>query len=58
MVPVEESKIMHELAGAPKKLFLIPGADHKEVYEEINAQVFALVMQETLAWCNEHLAAD
>ena len=37
MVPVEESKIMHERAGAPKKLFLIPGADHKEVYEEINA---------------------
>ena len=58
MVPVEESKIMHERAGAPKKLFLIPGADHKEVYEEINAQVFALVMQETLAWCNEHLAGD
>ena len=56
MVPVEEARILHDKAGAPKKLFIIPGADHKEVYEEINAEVFATVMRETLAWCNAHLA--
>ncbi len=55
MVPVEEARIMYAKAGEPKKLFVIPGMDHKEVYEEINQKVFDLAMQETVQWYNEHL---
>lgn len=55
MVPVEEARIMYAKAGEPKKLFIIPGMDHKEVYEEINPRVFGMVMQETVQWYNEHL---
>jgi pimeloyl-ACP methyl ester carboxylesterase len=56
MVPVEEARIMYAKAGEPKKIFTIPGVDHKEVYEEINPDVFGIVMQETVKWFNEHLA--
>ena len=37
-VPVEEARIMYARAGEPKKLFVVPGMDHKEVYEEILRQ--------------------
>ena len=56
MVPVEEARIMYAKAGEPKKLFIVPGMDHKEVYEEINAKVFATVMQEAIGWFNKYLA--
>ncbi len=55
MVPVEEGKALYRKAGEPKKLFLIPGADHKEVYAEINAQIFGTVMRETLDWFDRYL---
>lgn len=55
MVPVEEAHALYARAGEPKRLFLIPGADHKEVYEEINAQTFGIVMRETAAWFETYL---
>ena len=42
-------------AGEPKKLFIIPGMDHKEVYQEINAEVFEVVMKETVDWYRQYL---
>jgi dipeptidyl aminopeptidase/acylaminoacyl peptidase len=55
MVPVEEARFMYAKAGEPKKIFIIPNMDHKEVYEEINPEVFGIVMNETVQWYNEHL---
>jgi fermentation-respiration switch protein FrsA (DUF1100 family) len=52
---VEEAHALYARAGEPKRLFLIPGADHKEVYEEINAQTFGIVMRETAAWFETYL---
>lgn len=58
MVPVEEAHALYSKAGEPKRLFLIPGADHKEVYEEINAQTFGVVMTESVTWFDLHLRSD
>jgi len=55
MVPVEEAQIMYDKAEEPKKIFIIPNLDHKEVYEEINPDVFGIVMKETVQWYDEHL---
>ncbi len=55
MSSVEEARSMYANAREPKKIFIIPGMDHKEVYEEINAEVFGMVMKETVQWYNEHL---
>jgi uncharacterized protein len=55
MVPVEEAQIMYAKAGEPKKIFIIPKMDHKEVYEEINPEVFGMVMKETVQWYDEYL---
>ncbi|MCE2947326.1 MAG: alpha/beta hydrolase [bacterium] len=55
MVPVEEGRTLHAKAGEPKKLVIIPGMDHKEVYQEINAEVFEVVMKETVDWYRQYL---
>ena len=55
MVPVEEARTLHAKAGEPKKLVIIPGMDHKEVYQEINAEVFEVVMKETVDWYDRYL---
>jgi len=55
MVPVEEARTLYAKAGEPKKLVIIPGMDHKEVYQEINAEVFEVVMKETVAWFGRYL---
>lgn len=55
MVPVEEAQFMYAKAGEPKKIFIIPNLDHKEVYEEINPEVFGIVMNEAVGWYNKYL---
>lgn len=53
LVPPEESRALHERAGEPKKLVVLRGYGHYEVYAE---PAFGEVMRETLAWYREHLA--
>jgi fermentation-respiration switch protein FrsA (DUF1100 family) len=57
LVPVEQSHSMYAKAGEPKKLVVIPGADHYDVYQFVNPHVFEIVMQETVRWFDNHLKA-
>ena len=52
LVPPEESVALYERAGEPKKLVVLEGYGHYEVYAE---PAFSEVMSETLAWFREHL---
>ena len=54
LVPPEESLHLYERAGHPKKLVVLQGYGHYEVYAE---PAFSEVMQPTLAWYQEHLPA-
>lgn len=54
LVPPEESLHLYERAGQPKKLVVLKGYGHYEVYTE---PAFSEVMQPTLAWYQEHLPA-
>ncbi len=54
LVPPEESQHLYERAGQPKKLVMLKGYGHYEVYTE---PAFSEVMQATLAWYQEHLPA-
>jgi uncharacterized protein len=54
LVPPEESRALHARAGDPKRLVVLPGYGHYEVYGE---PAFGDVMRETLAWYGEHLPA-
>lgn len=54
LVPPEESLHLYERAGQPKKLVVLKGYGHYEVYVE---PAFSEVMQPTLAWYQEHLPA-
>ena len=47
LVPPQESEAMYARAGEPKKLVVLKGFGHYEVY---NGQAFLQVMKETLAW--------
>lgn len=53
LVPPEESRSLYAKAGEPKKLVMLEGYGHYEVYAE---PAFAKVVAETLAWFGEHLA--
>jgi pimeloyl-ACP methyl ester carboxylesterase len=53
-VPPEESRRLHERAGKPKKLVVLRGYGHHEVYTE---PAFGEVMRETVAWYWRHLPA-
>ncbi|MDT1064230.1 alpha/beta fold hydrolase [Paracoccus sp. CPCC 101403] len=55
IVPVDEARSMYAKAGEPKKLMVIPGSGHGEVYPANNPEVFASIMQESLDWYARHL---
>ncbi len=54
LVPPEESIALHARAGEPKKLVVLRGYGHYEVYA---GPAFSEVMQATLAWYRQHLPA-
>lgn len=54
LVPPEESEHLYARAGDPKKLIVLKGYGHYEVYVE---PAFSEVMMPTLAWYAEHLPA-
>ena len=54
LVPPEESEAMYQRAGEPKKLVVLKGWGHYEVYA---GEAFHQVMEPTLAWYQEHLPA-
>ena len=54
LVPPHESEAMHARAGEPKKLVVLKGVGHYEVY---GGEPFRRVMDETLAWYRAHLPA-
>jgi hypothetical protein len=54
LVPPEESFRLYARAGEPKKLVVLRGYGHYEVYAE---PAFGEVMQATVAWYREHLPA-
>ena len=54
LVPPEESLALHARAGEPKKLVVLKGYGHYEVYLE---PAFSEVMRETTAWFQQHLPA-
>jgi uncharacterized protein len=52
LVPPDESRALYERAGEPKKLVVLHGYGHYEVYME---PAFSEVMRETLAWYGRYL---
>ena len=52
LVPPDESLALYAKAGEPKKLVVLEGYGHYEVYAE---PAFGEVMRETVAWFGEHL---
>jgi alpha-beta hydrolase superfamily lysophospholipase len=54
LVPPEESEAMYARAGEPKKLVVLKGFGHYEIY---GGDAFRQVMEETLAWYGTHLPA-
>ena len=54
LVPPEESEELYANAGEPKKLGVLKGVGHYEVYAE---PAFSQVMDETVAWYQKYLPA-
>lgn len=54
LVPPEESEALYARAGEPKRLVVLKGCGHYEVYAE---PAFSQVMAETTAWFKQHLPA-
>lgn len=54
LVPPEESRHLYERAGEPKKLVVLHGYGHYEVYNE---PAFSEVMQATVEWFQRYLPA-
>lgn len=54
LVPPQESEALYTRAGEPKKLVVLKGFGHYEVY---GGEAFRQVMHETLAWYRTHLPA-
>src|SRR6266849_1190743 len=54
LVPPEESQALYARAGDPKKLVVLKGYGHYQVYSQ---PAFGEVMEVTLAWCRLHLPA-
>jgi uncharacterized protein len=52
LVPPEESEALYRRAGEPKKLIVLRGFGHYEVYA---GEPFRQVMEPTVAWFHEHL---
>src|SRR6202045_1411267 len=54
LVPPQESEAMYARAGEPRKLVVLKGFGHYEIY---GGDAFRQVMEETLAWYGTHLPA-
>jgi hypothetical protein len=54
LVPPEESEALYAKAGEPKKLIVLKGWGHYEVYA---GEAFRQVIAPTIAWYQEHLPA-
>ncbi len=54
LVPPEDCQSLYEKAQQPKKLVVLPGVGHYEVYAK---PAFDDVMRETVTWFQEHLPA-
>ena len=54
LVPPDESQAMYDRAGEPKKLVVLEGFGHYEVYVE---PAFSQVMTETVAWFQRYMPA-
>jgi dipeptidyl aminopeptidase/acylaminoacyl peptidase len=54
LVPPQESEALYARAGEPKRLVVLKGFGHYEVY---GGEAFRQVMDETLAWYGTHLPA-
>lgn len=52
LVPPEESRAMYERAREPKKLVVLPGLTHYDVY---SGDAFTAVMRESIAWYGRYL---
>lgn len=52
LVPPQESEAMYARAGEPKKLVMLKGFGHYEVYA---GEAFRQVMDETMAWYRRHI---
>jgi pimeloyl-ACP methyl ester carboxylesterase len=52
LVPPEDCRSLYDHAKEPKKLVVIPGVGHYEVYAR---PAFDAVMRETVAWFQQHL---
>jgi uncharacterized protein len=55
LVPPAESEEMYHRAGEPKKLVVLSGWGHYEVYA---GECFRQVMEPTVAWYREYLSAS
>ena len=55
IAPVEQSIGLYENAGEPKKLIIIPNANHYDVYKFINPEIFVKTMVETIDWYQQYL---
>ncbi|MDA0998997.1 MAG: alpha/beta fold hydrolase [bacterium] len=55
MVPLVEAESLYARAGEPKKLLVIPGGSHAEVYEAINPAIFRIAADASLEWLGRHL---
>ena len=53
LVPPQESEAMYARAGEPKKLVVLKGIGHYEVY---GGEAFRQVMDETVAWYRAHFS--
>ena len=54
LVPPEETKLMYERAGEPKKLIVLEGYGHYQIYF---GEALRQVMQASIAWCRQFLPA-
>lgn len=54
LVPPEESLALYARAGEPKRLVVLKGYGHYQVYAE---PAFGEVMRESVAWYRQHLPA-
>ena len=55
MIAVSESKHFYAKAKEPKRLIIIPGANHVDVYEPRNPQVFQVVVSHLKDFFDTHL---
>ncbi len=55
LVPPQESEAMYARAGEPKKLVVLQGFSHYQVY---TGEALRQVMDASLAWCCQHLPAQ